>query len=1031
MQMNDWENPQVIGRNKEPGHVTLTPYPDERQALAGRREASPRFCLLNGDWAFYWSPTPEESPEGFEREDYDASKWGAIPVPSNWQMHGYGLPMYTNVQYPFDISAAPAVPHETNETGCYRTRFILPPEWAGRQVFIVFEGVDSAFYLWVNGREVGYSQDSRLPAEFNLTPYLRPGENLIALRVYRWSDGSYLEDQDHWRLSGIHRDVYLYATPSAHLRDFWARPELDAAYRNAALYIRAALKHYAAGSLAGYSVRAALYDADDQPVWAKPLAATVSAGAGSEATLEMAGQVAAPAKWTAEPPYLYTLTLALLDPAGQVIEATSCKVGFRKVEIVDGQLLVNGVAIKLKGVNRHDHDPIRGKAVTMDNMLQDVLLMKRHNINAVRTSHYPNDPRFLDLCDRYGLFVFDEANQEAHGLWDRLAKDPAWERAFVDRAIRMVERDKNHPSIIVWSLGNESGYGPNLDAMADWIHENYPTQPVHYHPAVDAPIVDMISYMYPKVSKIIEAAEDPNETRPIVMCEYAHSMGNSTGNLKEYWDAIESHRRLIGGFIWDWIDQGWQQTTPAGATWYAYGGDFGDAPNDDNFCINGLIGPDRVPHPGLIEYKKILQPVKVEGVDLVHGRVKVTNRYFYASLDHLAISWELSEDGYVIASGALDQLSLVPGESQEMTVPFRQPPLVAGAEYWLTLRFTLAQPTLWADAGHVVAWEQFAVPFAAPKAAALPIATTPALRLRDLAKEILVLGHDFRLVFVKADGAIHSFRAVGRELVMRGPQLNLWRAPTDNDANTWGDMRAAIHWREVGYDRLVHQVGEITAAQPQPQVVVVTARARVCALDRAAGFDCDYTYTIYGSGDVVIETHLVPDAGLIYLPRVGLQMTLPGGYETMTWYGRGPHESYVDRKGSAPVGVYSGTVDEQHTPYVTPQENGNKTDVRWLALTDANGAGLLAVGMPLLEVSAHHYTTQDLAQARHWHELPRRREITLNLDHRQMGLGNASCGPGTLPQYLIQPEEMRFSVRLRPLRPGDAPMALSKLSLSS
>ncbi len=1141
---NDWENPQVVGRNKEPGHVSLTPYADLATALAGDRSASPYFRLLNGDWKFKWAPNPDAAPASFYEDDFDVSGWDTLPVPSNWQMHGYDYPHYTNIVYPFSPDICPQVPHDDNPTGSYRTEFTIPAEWDGRQIFLVFDGVDSAFYLWVNGQLVGYSQDSRVPAEFNITRYVRPGQNSLAVRVYRWSDGTYLEDQDMWWLSGIYRDVYLFSTPAVHIRDFWARTEFDREYRDATLHVQVNLKNYGDAPVQGYSVSAELLDADGRQVFAVPVTPGVPTAQHSEVIFYLHQPVAGPRQWSAEAPYLYTLLLSLRGPDGDVIEVESCRVGFRQVEIKDGRLWINGVPVLLKGVNRHEFDPDRGRALTVESMIEDIRLMKQFNVNAVRTCHYPDDPRWYDLCDQYGLYLIDEANLESHGVWDKLAKDPAWKTAFVERAVRMVERDKNHPGVIIWSLGNESGYGPNFDAMADWIRAHDRTRPIHYESAGHAPVVDMVSVMYPRVDRLIELAEKPGETRPLLMCEYAHSMGNSTGNLKEYWEAIRSHKRLIGGFIWDWMDQGIRQRTPEGEEWFAYGGDFGDVPNDLNFCLNGLISPDRNPHPGLWEHKKVLEPVVVEAVDLPAGKVKITNGYDFSDLSGLDISWRLSADGGTLQTGSLPRLTLAPGQSQAVTVPFRPPTdLKPGAEVFLMLSFTLAQATLWADQGHEVAWAQFPVPVEVLANPVLRLADMPALQLAEAGDTITVSGPDFKLVFSQAAGRLTSFQYDGAELVKQGLALNLWRAPTDNDANTWGEEKAAIRWRESGLDLLRERAEAVTARQVAPQVVQVKVRtvaepegdlserkrvrwnqllgqfvqvftefldeagvrtlcsrlavsyddlpgagkadkikALVAACDRqervselaragyqvlmevaaqampdwtkemlnrlqsaspdelkrqfgphdTAHFECDYTYTVYGSGDVVVETHVVPRGNLPPLPRIGLTLGLPGATNTFTWYGRGPVETYSDRKLGAPVGVYRGTVDEQYVPYIMPQENGNKTDVRWAALTDDGGLGLLAVGMPLLNVSAHHFTAQDFTGAMHTYDLKRRDEVTLNLDHAQSGLGNASCGPGTLPQYLVEPKETTFCLRLRPLSAQTAaPMELSKQVLES
>jgi beta-galactosidase/beta-glucuronidase len=1031
---HDWENPAIVGRNKEPGHVPLAPYDATADALARdviQREASPYIHSLNGEWRFDLVPNPAATPEGFERPDYADDAWDTIPVPSNWELQGYSNPIYVNVQYPFPPDELPCVPEDDNATGCYRTTFTVPENWQGRRVHIVFEGVESAFHLWLNGTEIGYSQGSRLPAEFDLTPYLRPGKNVLAVRVLRWSDGTYLEDQDHWRLSGIFRDVYLLALPPAHIRDYGVVAQLDDAYRDGTLRVRVAVRNRGADAVQGWRVVATLTDADGQPILA-PLEAPVTVASGSETSITLEAAVPAPRKWSSEDPYLYRLAVALEDADGRTVQAEGSRVGFRRVEIRDAQLLVNGVRVRFGGVNRHEHDPERGKAVTLASMHADIRLMKRHNINAVRTSHYPNDPRWYDLCDVYGIYLIDEANIESHGVWGQLANDPAWKDAFMERGIRMVERDKNHPSVIIWSLGNESGFGPNHVAMADWIHAADPTRLVHYHPAVDHPCVDMISLMYPPVDRIIAVAQVEGETRPVIMCEYAHSMGNSTGNLREYWDAVDANPRLQGGFIWDWVDQGLLKRTPEGEAYFAYGGDFGDVPNDGNFCINGLIAPDRTPHPGLHEYKKILEPVRVEPLDLERGTLRVTNRYHFIDLSHLDINWSLWVDGEVVQQGSLPRLHTPPNASETITVPLSRPALPPGGECWLRLTFRLAAATAWADAGHTVAWSQFRVPLAAPRPQVLPRAEMPTLRVAEDADTITVSGERFAIVFGRPEGTIRAWRYRGIDLLAEGPRLNIWRAPTDNDARRMADI-----WRRFGLDRLRHLVREVTVVTRTDHAVVIEARAFVSAPETTRGFGTRYRYIVYGSGDVVLETHVRPDHYMPSLPRVGVTLTLPAGFEAFSWYGRGPHESYSDRKESAAVGLYGGTVDAQFHPYVMPQETGNKTDVRWAALAREDGVALLAAAVPahdpeLLNVSVLHYTATDLTAARHPHELTRLPETILNIDLLQSGLGGESCGPAALPQYLVPAVERTFRVRLRPYTEGEAtPMFLARQALEA
>ena len=1137
----DWNNPQLLGRNKEPAHATLMPYADVTEALACRRENSSFVQSLNGQWAFHWSPNPEAAPAVFHQPTYDATDWESTAVPGNWQlqpgyteqgMNKYDPPIYTNITYPFDISNLPAVPADDNPTGCYRTTFIVPESWDERQVFVTFDGVDSAFHLWLNGQAVGYSQDSRTSAEFNITKYLQPGENLLAVRVYRWSAGSYLEDQDFWRLSGIYRDVYLWSAPTLHIRDFAVRTDLDEQHHNATLRIVAAIHHYGATAVIDYSLEAQLFDAAGQPYWESPLVTVVALqGNETELAVGLSTVVTHPHLWSDERPYLYTLLLTLKDDAGNIIEIESCRIGFRQVEIKDGQLQVNGKPILIKGVNRHEHDPDTGHWVTEDAMVRDIRIMKQFNINAVRTAHYPNQPRWYDLCDEHGIFVLDETNIETHGVWDRLAKDPIWEDNFVDRIRNMIERDKNHACIIGWSLGNESGYGPNHDAMADWAREQDPTRPLHYHPAEEAPVTDIIGPMYPPVVRIIELAEK-DDHRPIIMCEYAHSMGNSTGNLKEYWDAVHSYNRLQGGFIWDWMDQGIRRFTEDGEAWFAYGGDFGDTPNDRNFCFNGLLGPTQDPHPGLWEYKKILEPVRVEAVDLTAGHFTVYNDYCFLDLSHLVIHWQLACEGEVIDEGTLAPLHTVPGGHDAITIPYTLANNNDG-ETWITIAFHQSTATALLPAGHEVAWAQFQVrdrSAAAMASTSSATATTAvngrsAPQLQESQATITVYNDRFTLVFDRSTGAITEYNLDGHPLLLSGPCWQFWRAPTDNDDNDWGDQKMAIRWRELGLEHLQEEVTAVEADPGDNGIVKITVRSTftgqvdraliaeqswqerlnqlrgllshglsaeqlqqlagqfvidynalpgashadrvhrfVDELDRqdqiydlvqllngfaqgpladslpdfvkrllaqaaeaprenfrtalvpadVARLDCLLTYTVGRDGGVQIDGYVEPRyAELQSLPRIGLVMTLPDSLTQLAWFGRGPHESYADRKIGAKIGRYTGTVAEQYVPYGMPQENGNKSDVRWATLTDEDGYGLRIAGDALLNLSAHHFSAEDLTHAMHTYELIPRPEITLNVDVAQCGLGNASCGPGVLPQYMLVPQPTRFSVFLQ------------------
>ena len=1024
---NDWENPQVVGINKRPPHATLTPFADEAAALAGQHKVSPFVQLLNGLWQFLYAANPDVVSDDVFGADYDASGWDEIAVPGNWTMQGYDKPIYTNVKMPIPTDP-PFVPHDDNPTGVYRRAFALSPDWADRQVFACLDGVESAFYLWVNGQQVGYSQGSRLPAEFDITPYVQAGENTMAVMVIRWSDASYVEDQDHWWMAGIYRDVALYARPKVHIHDVFARTELDDDYCDAVLKMRAQIDTYGDADAADHSVEMQLYDAAGRAVLEAPVAGPVQTLNVVVTQADLEAAVAAPLKWTAETPSLYTLVVALKDGQGETVEAVSCKIGFRRIEIRDREFLVNGQPVLFKGVDRHDHHDQLGKLVPVKDMVAEIELMKRFNINAVRTSHYPNDTTWYDLCDQYGIYVIDEANVECHGVYDRLAHEPEWAHAFVERGMRMVERDKNHPCIVMWSLGNESGYGPNHDAMAGWMRGRDPTRPIHYEGAIRPDgwdrghlSTDVVCPMYPTIDRIVAYAQDPANARPLIMCEYAHSMGNSTGNLREYWEAIESNHGLQGGFIWDWIDQGLLQVNDKGEPYWAYGGDFGDEINDGNFCINGLIWPDRTPHPAMYECKKVFQPVGLAAVDLAEGTIEVTNKRHFCHTSDLQGSWWLEADGQVLQSGDLPSLEIAPQASQQVTLPISRPELAPGAECFVTVSFVLAQDTTWSEKGHEVAWEQFRMPFQAPIPVRRPVAEQPALRLVESRDQVLVEGADFSLAFGRDQGTIVSWTFRGTPLLDSGPALNIWRAPTDNDGiKLRPDRRKLLdRWLQVGLDRLEQQVSSVTVEQVGPQVVRVVVRATSQADGCPGAFEHEHAYTVYGSGDVVVESAVTASADLPPLPRVGLTMTLPGGFERFTWFGRGPHENYVDRNYGVAVGLYSGTVDEQYVPYILPQENGNKTEVRWAALSNEAGVGLLAVCHPALEVSVSHYTADDLWKAGHTCDLIRRDEVTLNLDVKQCGLGGASCGPGTLPQYLVLPGRYDFAVCLRPFVEGE------------
>jgi len=1062
----EWETPDIISLNKERAHCTLVPYPDTASALKGNREASSYYQSLNGDWKFKWAPIPAEAPKSFEHSEYRDKNWDVLPVPSNWQRHGHGYPIYTNVQYPFmpfgdvtvfeknyvkaDYPDPPHLPADFNPVGCYRTTFTIPESWQNRQVFVHFDGVKSAFYLWINGEFVGYSQGSMLPAEFDITKYMRKGTNLLAAKVHRWSDGSYLEDQDTWRLSGIYRDVYLFSTPQVHIADFFVQTDLDDDYRDAVLGIQPRLKTFTDMNLDGWTVQVQLYDATGDPVLTSPLSRDVWSVlhawyATQRTNVEfplMESTIENPKKWTAETPYLYALVISLVDAEGNTVETESCRVGFREIDLNSDGLFINGESVMLYGVCRHEHDPDTGDAVSYERMVQDIKLLKRLNINAVRTSHYPNDPRWYDLCDEYGIYLIDEANLETHGVIGLLTNKPQWHNAFVDRAVRLVERDKNHPSVIFWSLGNESGSGPNHAAMAGWIHQYDPTRYIHYEGAEDLPAdpfyVDMRSRMYftlDELDEILAIEEDP---RPIMLCEYAYTRGNAGGNLKKYWDYIETHDRLFGAFIWDWSDKAFREYDEAGRMYWAYGGDYGPpgTPSDGTMVGNGIVDADRGLEPEAHEVKKVYQRIRFDPVNLERGRIRIRNLYDFLPLDFTKIGWTVKVDGQVLQEGVLPQLSIGPNQTKEVRLDLERPELVPGAEAWLRITATLREDDIWAEAGHVLAWEQFQLPAKTRRAGSAPREKLPLLNLVETSDAFLVESAEFSVAFDRETGTLSDFQHKGNALIAEPMAPNFWRVPTDNDIEDNWDRTSTVPtggvpvrlavWRDAGQNRTIR---DVEAVQIDAQTVKVKVDATL--VEGAAEYQT--IYTVYGDGQVVVSTVYEPVKDLPELPRLGMQLAIPDSLKTMTWYGRGPHDSYDDRKTSADVDVYSGPVETFTYAYMRPQENGNKTDVRWAAWTDENGNGLMAIGEPLLNISAWPYTMQDLEEARHINELPDRDTITVNLDYRQMGIGGDDGWTWRArphPEYRLPSKQYAFSFRIRPYTPDLGSLAeVSRLLL--
>jgi len=997
----DWENAEMIGQNKEPAHNTLIPYQDVESALKGIPDASLYYKSLNGKWKFNWVRRPQDRPKDFFKIEYDAIEWDEIPVPSNWQMHGYGIPIYLNIRYPRSVSKKniPKISHEYNPVGSYRTEFIIPDNWDNREVFIHFDGVKSAFYLWINGKKVGYSQGSMTPAEFNITKYLQKGNNILAVEVYRWSDGSYLEDQDMWRLSGIYRDVYLFSVPKVHIRDFFAYSTFDENYENALMKIRIKVRNYNSYSVDNFKIKISLLD--DQQKYNKSnflIAEKVSIDGNIEKTIELQSQIGNPKKWSAEIPNLYDLILEIINDKNDLIEVERCKFGFRKVEIKkDGGFYFNGQSIKFKGVNRHEHDPDHGRAIPFSRMVQDIKLLKQNNINAVRTSHYPDHPKWYELCDQYGLYIIDECNLETHELRDIVpASDPQWTAACVDRMVSMVERDKNHPCIIMWSLGNEAGMGDNFKKMKRAALKIDSSRPIHYEQDFDNEVSDVISYMYypsyflermvrnreygryGQLKKLEEGIE-----KPYMLCEYVHAMGNSLGNFKEYWDVFEKYSNVLGGFIWDFIDQGLRKTSEDGKEYWGYGGDFGDSRNDSNFCINGIVLPDRTPNPALYEVKKLYQNIKVIPVDLLNGKVKILNKYNFKSLDFANGRWELTANGIIIQEGKMKRFNIKPKNTKDVIIPFKQPELSPNTEYHLKIVFLLGEDMLWAKKGHILAWDQFKIPYNIPIEPEIEISELKNIELEESENNLMIKGEYFKVIIGKKSGVIESYAFNNKELITNALIPNFWRAPTDNDRMGFRreqDQNLDKTWREASKNRVTSKV---EFEQIKPQVIRINVEFDVINSKEPL----KTAYIIYGNGVIIIRNEFTPTRGII---RFGMQTSIPKEFNKMTWNGRGPHETMFDRKTGAAIGIYSDSVKNLIHPYVRPQENGNRTDVRWVTMTNKEGNGLLIsdVGGTNLNVSAWPYSMEDLESAKHNHQLPRREFITFNIDYKQRGVGS-------------------------------------------
>lgn len=1022
--LKTWMAPELSAIGRLPARATLYPYPTAALAKAGKRERSPWFQPLDGQWRFRLAERPEDVCAADTAADTDRATWNEITVPGNWPLQGYGKPHYTNVAMPFP-DEPPAVPRD-NPTGIFAREVVIPAAWSGRRVVIHFGGAESVLYVHVNGRAVGMGKDTRLPSEFDITDFVTPGaRNTVVAVVVKWSDASFIEDQDQWWLGGLHREVFLYSTEAVRIADVFARGELENDYRDGRLKATVRVS-FPRQPESGWTVSAQVFAPSGRAVFARPLQAEVPVGRhGAWPRLEVRFDEAVkrPALWSAETPHLHTLVVTLKDPDGRAVEHASARIGFRSVEVRDRMLLVNGRRVLIHGVNRHDHHETKGKALDRETLRLDAELMKRHNFNAVRCAHYPNDPHWLDLCDELGLYVIDEANIESHDYFHQVSHDRRYASAFLERAVRMVERDKNHPSVILWSLGNESGYGANHDAMAGWIRSYDSSRPLHYEAAlwntpegkITAPehdlangrhATDIVAPMYPSLERMIAWAtnpDHPDQRRPMILCEYSHAMGNSNGSLADYYDLFEKYPGLQGGFIWEWIDHGLRQTTADGRAYWAYGGDFCDTPNDLNFCCDGLVWPDRTPHPALAEFKHLAQPVKVTGWK--NGVLTVQNRQDFATPGWLRGAWRLAVDGRAVAEGELPRLNIAPQTTGKVALKLPRLALKPCEEAFLHLMFSSAQKTAWCPAGHLVAWDQVLLARKPARAArARPRPAGDPLSI-DRTADGLVIGNDSLRINVSADtGLVTGATWRDADVLLAGPRLQVWRAATDNDGIkgwTGQEKKPLGLWRAAGLDRL-----ELIASRPVARLAgdgAVELRLDHLAASPAHPRAVRHRqlWRIYPDGRVEIDNSFAADRRLPALPRLGVVLTLPAGFEELEWYGRGPHENYRDRNRSAMIDLHRSTVTDQYVPYILPQEHGNHGDVRWLELRSPH-AGLRVEARGPLEFSASHFTAEDLFASTHTHQLKPRAETMLSLDYLHSGVGTGSCGPATLAQYQVR-----------------------------
>jgi len=1017
---NDWENPEVFQINREPARAAFLPYADEVSALQDDYSNSPWYFSLNGKWKFTWSPTPDERPRNFYKVEYNTINWKELQVPSNWELNGYGIPIYTNITYPFEKNP-PFINHWDNPVGSYKKDFVLPENWKNRHIFLHFEAGTSAMYIWVNGEKVGYTENTKSPAEFDISKYLKAGKNNLAVEVYRWSDGSYLEDQDFWRLSGIDRNVYLYSTNDIRIADFFAKPDLDSNYKNGSLNVDVSLKNLSSTSINNQKLEAKLVDASGRNVFVKDL--KVNFLANKTQTVNFQQNVSNLKLWSSEDPNLYTLLLTLKNEKGSTIEIVSTQIGFRKVELKGGQLLVNGVRLMVHGVNIHEHNPVTGHYQDEATMMKDIKMMKQLNINSVRCSHYPNNILWVKLCNKYGLFLVDEANIESHGMGvegqpliymnpkTNPGHLPEWHAAHMDRIYSLVERDKNAPSVIIWSLGNESANGPVFHDAYKWIKNRDKTRLVQFEQAKENENTDIVCPMYPTIEYMKEYAARNEVKRPYIMCEYSHAMGNSSGNFQEYWDIIRGSKNMQGGFIWDWVDQGFERTDEAGRKYWAYGGDMGSQNylNDENFCHNGLVFADRTPHPGAFEVKKVYQDILFEPVDVKNGVIEIINDFGFTNLNKYHFKYQILENGKSIKEGTIDVV-LNPKSKKQFKIDLPKLESKTGTEYLLNVFAYTKVGSELLPQNFEIAREQFVISaenyFAKNQA-------TSSSKIKDDKNEFVLTASSVVVKINKATGLISHYSAKGQEYFKQYPEPNFWRAPTDNDIGNKMQIKTNV-WRTAGKNTSVENI----------QITEENGKNYVVAKLKLNDVFSDYTIKYSLSNDGVLEIEPSFKKGnnpLPEMPRFGMIFTLKDNFENLDYYGRGPLENYPDRNTAALKGIYQSKVADQYVPYTRPQENGYKTDVRWFTLLSNAGKGLEIKGLQPLGISTLNNYPSDFdggisKKNIHSSDITPRKEVVVCVDLTQRGLGGDNSW-GALPheKYLLKASEYSYGFVIKPI----------------